>query len=114
MRTLARRSLGEALNINAKNAARHRGGGLPGLQRGGRGGRLPARRVAARLAGVADTWREGQEVARTPVRVRQVGQMQAGLHKQLGKREFEAEYRAGAALSFADALEEIRALAGGT
>lgn len=110
---LARRSLGEALNINAKNghviavaecldcsvvvAAAIAG---------------PA--VAARLAGVADAWREGQEVARTLIHARQVGQLHAGLHKQLGKREFDVEYRAGAALSSADALEEIRALASGS
>ena len=109
---LARSSLGEALAINAKNtnvlavAECLDCSVVVAAAVAGRG-------VAARLAGVADTWREGQGVARTPIRVRQVGQMREGLHKQLGKREFEAEYRAGAALPFADALEEIRALTGG-
>ncbi|MCM2327036.1 MAG: winged helix-turn-helix domain-containing protein [Lysobacter sp.] len=110
---LARRSLGEALDINAKNG--HVIAVAECLDCSVVvAAALAGQPVAARLAGVADAWREAHESMRMPVRVRQVGQMHARLHKQLGKREFEAEYRAGAALSFADALEEIRALASGT
>lgn len=70
--------------------------------------------VAARLAGVADAWRDGPGIARTPIRARQMAQMQAELRKRMGKGEFEAAYRAGGALPFPDALEEIRVLAEGT
>jgi len=110
---LARGSLREALDINAKN------GNVIAVAECLDcsvvvAAALAGQAVAARLAGVADAWRENQELARTPIRARQVGRMQAELRMQLGKREFEAQYRAGAALPFADALGEIRALAGGS
>lgn len=107
---LARGSLGEALDLNAKN------GNVIAVAECLDcsvvvAAALAGQAAAARLAGVADAWRENQGLPRTPIRVRQFGRMQAELRMHLGKREFEAQYRAGAALPFADALGEIRALA---